>query len=265
MTDRIKKAYDLAKWAHEGQTRKFTGKPYFDEHVVKVWEETKRYGATEEEECSALLHDTVEDQPDKVSLKMIEEEFGPKVSGYVGELTSDEDRIREIGKAQYMKEKLSKISLGALKVKLADRKCNISDMMTAPEKFRNRYYPETRTMMEGLEGRDLPEAQQKLADDINQILDEVKAKYFENKKHSLKYIKLYEAFKQNNINHDDIIKCIDSGGVIYTSIVRNFPENDPEEPLHPVSVDDDGLITVEKDGRNYEVDTKDVKKIEYGK
>lgn len=265
MTEKIKKAYDLAKQIHEGQTRKFTGKSYFDEHIVKVWEETKRYGATEDEEITALLHDSVEDHPDKITLEEIGKEFGPNVSKMVGELTSDEMKIKEIGKAQYMKEKLQKISLGGLKVKLADRKCNISDMMTAPEKFRMKYYPETRTMMEGLEGRELPEAQQKLADDINQILDEVKSKFFESKKHKMRYIKMYEMFKQNNITLDDIINCIDLGGVIYSNTVRNLPKNNPDEPIHPVSVDNDGLITVEIEGRNYEVDLKDVKKIEYNK
>jgi hypothetical protein len=264
MTENIKKAFDLAKWAHEGQKRKFTGKPYFDEHVVKVWEETKRYGATEEEQCAALLHDTVEDHPDKVTIEMIEEKFGPIVAGYVGELTSDEEKLESMGKAQYMKHKLATMSLGSLKVKLADRKCNISDMMTAPDKFRNNYYPETRIMMEGLIGRELPEAQTRLSEDIENILDEVKTHYhLESYRPKLRRIKLYEDFKQNNITLDDIIECIDRGGVIYSNIVRNFPDNEPKEPMNPVSVDDDGLITVEIDGKNYEVDLKDVTKIEY--
>jgi hypothetical protein len=51
--------------------------------------------------------------------------------------------------------------------------------------------------------------------------------------------------------------------VIYSNIVRNFPDNEPKEPMNPVSVDDDGLITVEIDGKNYEVDLKDVTKIEH--
>jgi hypothetical protein len=79
----------------------------------------------------------------------------------------------------------------------------------------------------------------------------------------LRRIKLYEDFKQNNITLDDIIECIDRGGVIYSNIVRNFPDNEPKEPMNPVSVDDDGLITVEIDGKNYEVDLKDVTKIEH--
>lgn len=265
MTELVKKAYDLAKWAHEGQVRKFTGKSYFDEHVVKVWEKTKEYGATEDEEIAALLHDTVEDCPDKVTHDLIEKEFGKVASGYVKELTSDDEMIEKMGKAEYMKDKLSHISEGGLKVKLADRYCNISDMMTAPEKFRNKYYPETRTMLEGVEGRSLPEAQQKIVDDINEILDAVKKKYYENKAYRNKYIKMYEAFKKKNITVDDLVQCVNHGGVIYTQIIKNLPDNDPEQPLHTVSVDDDGLVTVEIDGKNYEVEMKNIDKIEYDK
>lgn len=79
----------------------------------------------------------------------------------------------------------------------------------------------------------------------------------------MKWIKLFEDFKVNNITQEDIIKCAKSGGVIYATIVKNLPDNDPKEPLRVVSVDEDGLITIEFDGNEYEVDMKDVEKIEY--
>jgi hypothetical protein len=58
----------------------------------------------------------------------------------------------------------------------------------------------------------------------------------------MKHIKLYEDFKTNNqdgdlIKVDDIINCIKSGGVIYATIIKNLPDNDPKEPLSPVSID----------------------------
>jgi hypothetical protein len=84
----------------------------------------------------------------------------------------------------------------------------------------------------------------------------------------MKWIKFFEDFKQNNeegtlITIDDMIKCIKEGGVIYATIINNLPDNDPEEPLKPLSIDDDGLITVEYDENEYEVDIKNVKKIEF--
>lgn len=79
----------------------------------------------------------------------------------------------------------------------------------------------------------------------------------------MKWIKYFEDFKVKNITTEDIIECIKRGGKIYATIVKDFPENDPKEPLTPVSVDNDGLVTVEYDGKEYEIDLKDVEKIEY--
>ena len=82
----------------------------------------------------------------------------------------------------------------------------------------------------------------------------------------MKWIKLFEDFKQNNeegtlITIDDIINCIQKRGLIYTTIVHDLPDNDPKVGLTPIDIDDDGLITVEFDGNEYTVDLNDVEKI----
>ena len=79
---------------------------------------------------------------------------------------------------------------------------------------------------------------------------------------SLIYIKYFEDFKQKNITVDDIIKCINSDGFIETEIVKDYPEK-IEDPVRPISIDDDGEITVEIDSKTYLVDLEDVKKIIY--
>lgn len=79
----------------------------------------------------------------------------------------------------------------------------------------------------------------------------------------MNHIKLFEDFKQNNITVNDIVKCIDGGGVIYATIIKDFKDNDPKESLIPVSVDDDGTVTINHEGTNYEVELKHVDKIEY--
>jgi hypothetical protein len=84
----------------------------------------------------------------------------------------------------------------------------------------------------------------------------------------MKWIKLFEDFKKNNeegtlITQDDIINCIKRGGLVYATIVKEFPENKPEEGLTPVDIDEDGLITVEVDGKQYNIDLNDVEKIEF--
>ena len=83
----------------------------------------------------------------------------------------------------------------------------------------------------------------------------------------MKWIKLFEDFKQNNeagdlLKQEDIIKCIEKGGVIYATIVQEMPDNDPEVPLNAVDIDKDGLITVEQDNKIGYVKLEDVEKIE---
>ena len=84
----------------------------------------------------------------------------------------------------------------------------------------------------------------------------------------MKWIKLFEDFKQNNeegtlITIDDIINCIKKRGSIYATIIHDYPGNDPKDPITPVDIDEDGLITVDIDGREYQIDLNDVEKIEF--
>ncbi len=83
----------------------------------------------------------------------------------------------------------------------------------------------------------------------------------------MKWVKYFEDFKINNINsdninQDDIIDCIKNNGFIYSSIIKNYPDNDPKEPMRPVSIDDDGLVTVDIYGSEYSVELKNIERIE---
>lgn len=80
---RIRKAYDLAKKVHEGQTRK-SGEPYFM-HPVAVAAKLSKVGADEDTIIAALLHDTVEDTP--LTLEEIEKEFGGTVTKLIDGVT----------------------------------------------------------------------------------------------------------------------------------------------------------------------------------
>jgi len=83
----------------------------------------------------------------------------------------------------------------------------------------------------------------------------------------MKWIKLFEDFKKNNevgdlLKQEDIIKCIEKGGIIYATIVQEIPENDPKEPLKAIDIDEDGLITIEQNNKIGYVKLEDVEKIE---
>lgn len=89
----------------------------------------------------------------------------------------------------------------------------------------------------------------------------------------MRYLKIYEDFKKNNIEGSlittqDIINCINSKGVVYATTIKNFvgingEDNDPKRPLKAVSIDEDGLVTVEFEGKDYEVSLKDIESIEF--
>ena len=267
MENIIKKAIEFARNAHDGQIRKFSGKPYFDEHVMKVYEAVENDNGSIEERVAAILHDVVEDCSEKgITYEVIKREFGLVIAKLVKELTSDGEKLQKMGKSNYLLDKMLHMSDKALNIKLRDRDCNIADLMTANEKFRDKYYKETRFIIEGLSDRNLTEKHLNIISDINQILDDVEEKFYKNESAlipKMRYIKLYEDFKQNNISLEDVVKCIDEGGVIYAEVIKNLPDNDPKSPIKPLSVDNDGLTTVEIDGNIYEVKLKDIKKIEY--
>jgi hypothetical protein len=259
------KAWLFAQQAHQGVVRKFLRTPYFEGHVAKVFGLLKQYDTRPTLGAAAILHDTLEDV-DYVTYDMIKKKFGIKVANLVKELTSNDEQIAKQGKANYLLNKMMYMSPDALLIKLCDRLQNISDMYAASAGFRGRYYIETRFIVDGLlANRRLTHKHQRIISQIDGLLKNIRNRNkFESVK-SLNHLMLFEDFKQKNITIDDIINCIDSGGLIYTDIVKGYSNNDSEEGLNPVSIDDDGLVTVDIDGQTYEVDLEDINKIDYKK
>ena len=86
--DIIKKACDVAKLAHEWQFRKYSKSPYIA-HPLRV-------AVMVSEKCddlpsilAAILHDTVEDAPEKVSMEFVYKEFWEKVWYLVDSVTAN--------------------------------------------------------------------------------------------------------------------------------------------------------------------------------
>lgn len=126
--DKIKSAYEYAAAAHEGQYRK-SGEPYIT-HPIAVSEIVASLGLDTDSICAALLHDTVEDQPDRVSLKEIETKFGSEVAMLVDGLTKMADINIEDKEEAHM-ENIRKMLLAMSKdirvifIKLCDRLHNM--------------------------------------------------------------------------------------------------------------------------------------------
>jgi len=159
----VLKAIKFASEKHRGQERRGSGLPYVT-HPIIVMELVQKYKGDskniEELKSAALLHDTLEDT--ETSYQEIEREFGPLVGSIVLELTSDEVMIEELGKNEYLKLKMLKMSQYAFTLKLLDR---LSNIMDAPREV---YVKKTLNMLAFLlqERKEITDRQKSIISDI---------------------------------------------------------------------------------------------------
>lgn len=73
---------------------------------------------------------------------------------------------------------------------------------------------------------------------------------------------LNESTKVKNITKEDIIKCIKKRGKILADTIDGLPNNDPNDYLKPTSIDNDGLVTIEYKGKEYEVKLKNITSVD---
>ena len=175
-TGLFEKAIEFAIKQHKGQYRKNSNVPYYW-HVMcvaKNVEDNKLSKNLELLLVAAILHDTYEDCPN-VTLEKIAKLFGYKVAALVEELSSDETEIEKVGKTEYLKNKMEKMSSYALVIKLSDRLDNVKDLSDTKESFKEKYYKETIAILEHLKscGRKLTGTHTKLINKIeNSLLEQ---------------------------------------------------------------------------------------------
>ena len=125
-TDRIERAYEVAKAAHAGQLRK-SGDPYIT-HPVGVASVLADLGLDDVTLAGALLHDAVEDT--NISLSDLEADFGPDVAAIVDGVTKL-DRLKFESQAEQQAATMRKMLVAMAKdirvllIKLADRLHNM--------------------------------------------------------------------------------------------------------------------------------------------
>jgi guanosine-3',5'-bis(diphosphate) 3'-pyrophosphohydrolase len=125
----IEQAYEFAKAAHKGQTRK-SGKDYFKDHCVPVASHVLDLGMDSTLVCAALLHDTVEDTD--VKIEQVQEKFGLEIANFV-EGISKLDKVQYFGNERHV-ESLRKFFIAVAKdlriviLKLADRWHNLETL-----------------------------------------------------------------------------------------------------------------------------------------
>lgn len=140
----LRRAYDLAASAHEGQVRK-TGVPYIT-HPLAVAQMLAEYGLDEATVAAAFLHDTVEDTD--VTLDQVRDEFGDTIANLIDGVTKL-DRVRYTNREQAQAATIRKMVVAmaedvrVLIIKLFDRLHNIRTVHALRDEKQRRVARET--------------------------------------------------------------------------------------------------------------------------
>lgn len=141
----LAQAIRLAKEAHRGQVRKYTGEDYIH-HPMRVMSSVAlddQWGGHEDMLIAAVLHDVLEDclytetSLGVVSIQMIYSEFDIEVGGMVSELTNrfnkeDYPDLNRRARKDREFKRLAGISDAAKIIKLYDRIDNLRDFFKVP-------------------------------------------------------------------------------------------------------------------------------------
>lgn len=162
----ILKAAALAVRAHEGQKRKYNGRPYVT-HPARV---AGRVGllpdVTEEMVAAAYLHDVLEDTT--ITREEIERETSPQVGFYVDWMTNKSKGIalpRAERKAMDRK-RLAEAPPQVKLIKTLDRIDNLTEMAGAKDDFKKVYAQESLLLAEALGAGPLTDELMALANEL---------------------------------------------------------------------------------------------------
>lgn len=156
---KLAKAIKFAQRAHKDQFREGEPPLPYIAHPVDVINRLAYEGRVLDEDilCAAALHDVLEET--EASIEKVEEKFGPRVAGFVKELTREEptekvaqslseDARYELRNALLLAD-VKKMGPEAQMVKLADRLSNLSAAEVTREGIKlERYRTQSRAILE---------------------------------------------------------------------------------------------------------------------
>jgi guanosine-3',5'-bis(diphosphate) 3'-pyrophosphohydrolase len=125
------RALRFAARKHRADTRKDSSRTPYVNHVIEVAACLACEGAVTDEALltAAVLHDTVEDTP--TTVEELAAEFGPDIAELVREMTDDKALPKQRRKELQI-EHAPSASPRAKQLKIADKTCNIRDVVTNP-------------------------------------------------------------------------------------------------------------------------------------
>ncbi|MGI9016456.1 MAG: HD domain-containing protein [Euzebya sp.] len=132
LTRRFADAVFYAADLHRDQARKDTTIPYLSHLLGAAAFVMEQEGTTEDQAIAALLHDAIEDQPDRTTFAGIEEQFGADVATIVRDCTDAEVHPKppwKKRKVEYLAH-LEQAPVASLQVSLADKLHNARAILT---------------------------------------------------------------------------------------------------------------------------------------
>jgi len=153
---RLIKAADFAAFKHRRQRRKDAEASPYINHPLALARVLKLEAGVAEMDVlvAAILHDTVEDT--ETTVQELEREFGQTVAAIVAEVTDDKN-LSKPDRKRLQVEHAPHISHQAKLVKLADKICNLRDVLDAPPSHwpmerRRAYFEWAKAVIDGLRG-----------------------------------------------------------------------------------------------------------------
>ncbi len=125
------KAVAFASEKHRNQRRKDADASPYINHPIALANVLANEGGVVDASilCAAILHDTIEDA--KTTADELRQLFGEKVASIVLEVTDDKSLAKEVRKEEQVRH-APHISTEAKLVKLADKICNLRDILVSP-------------------------------------------------------------------------------------------------------------------------------------
>jgi guanosine-3',5'-bis(diphosphate) 3'-pyrophosphohydrolase len=154
----IIKALAFAADKHRNQRRKNAeASPYINHPIALADVLANEGGITDAAViCAALLHDTIEDT--ETTVAELQANFGVVIAGYVLEVTDDKS-LPKAQRKQLQIDGAQSLSMAAKLVKLADKICNVRDMVGhAPQGWdvvrKREYFDWAKRVVDGLSAAD---------------------------------------------------------------------------------------------------------------
>jgi GTP diphosphokinase / guanosine-3',5'-bis(diphosphate) 3'-diphosphatase len=150
------RAIGFAAEKHRHQRRKDARASPYINHPIELAELLANEGAVTELDvlCAAALHDTIEDT--NTTADELRSEFGDAIASIVGEVTDDK-HLPKAERKRLQVEHAVHLSRAAKLVKLADKICNLRDVVDRPPAKwdlarRREYFDWAKRVVDGLRG-----------------------------------------------------------------------------------------------------------------